>query len=93
MKYVRFYGSNGYSGCDYEDYLAFCDDEYDEDELNIMSTEYAQENAETYEYVAIGEFGADWDSPENEEEYYENALSDCGWEYITEEEYKENTNE
>ena len=92
MKYVRFYGNNGYRDCDYEEYLAFDEDEYDEEELNNMSSEYAIENAETYEWVAHG--GLDgWESPEDEEEYYDNIYDYCGWEYITEEEYKENVDE
>ena len=93
MKYVRFFGNNGYVGCDYEDFLAFSEDEYDEEELENMSLEYAQENAETFEYVARGGYYDSWESPEDEEEYWETACDYCGWEYITEEEYKENMNE
>lgn len=89
MKYVRFYGDNGYDGCSYEEYLAFSEDEYDEEELNNMSDEYAQENAETYEYVVTG-WNNDWDSEDDKEDYYNSIFDYCGWEYITEEEYKEN---
>ena len=93
MKYVRFYGNNGYRDCDYEEYLAFDEDEYDEEELNNMSSEYAIENAETYEWVAWNGLSEEWESPEDEEEYYDNIYDYCGWEYITEEEYKENVDE
>ena len=91
MKYVRFTGGNGYCGCDYEEYAAY-DDDYDEVLIEQTATELAYENAETYEYVALG-WGSQWDSDIDEaerEEYYEDALSYCGWDYCSEEEYLEN---
>lgn len=93
MKYVRFYGTNGYNNCDYENFLSFEEDEYDEDDLNEMSIEYARENAETFEYVALGGWENEWESQQEEDEYYENALMYSGWEYITKEIYMENINE
>ena len=89
MKYVRFYGGNGYCGCDYEEYEKF-EDDITEEELNDYSREMACENAETYEWVARG-YDSDWESEEESEEYYENALDDCGWDYCTEEDFLENT--
>lgn len=96
MKYVRFYGSNGYVGCDYEYYECFSDDE-NEDRISDISIEYAYENAESYFYTVckhkedlIEEEEAEYDE---EAEYYAGALEYSGWEYITEEEYKENNEE
>lgn len=89
MKYVRFYGNNGFCGTDYEEYVTF-EDDVSENEIDEISNEYAYENAETYEYMKDG-----WDpqgeSEEDEEWYYENAIESCGWDYCSEEEYKENT--
>lgn len=85
MIYVRFYGGNGYTGCDYEEYEKF-EDDVTEEELNDYSREIGYENAETYEYVVRG-YDSDWES----EEYYEDALDYCSWEYCTEEDFLENT--
>lgn len=89
MKYVKFYGNNGFCGTDYEEYVAF-EDDVSENEIDEMSNEYAYENAETYEYMKDG-----WDpqeeSEEDEEWYYENAIESCRWDYCSEEEYRENT--
>lgn len=89
MQYIRFYGSNGYCGTEYEEYEVF-DDDVTEDEINLTSIDFAYDNAETYEYAARG-WDQDWESEEDRAEYYENALEHCGWDYISEEEYKENT--
>ena len=88
MKYVRFYGGNGYCGCDYEEYEKF-EDEVTEEEIDEYSSEIGYENAETYEWVVRG-YDSDWESEEQAEWYYEDALSYCGWEYCTEEEFLEN---
>ena len=88
MKYVRFYGSNGYAGTNYEIYETF-DDDTTENIIDDYSKDLAYENAETYEYVARG-WDEDWDSEEEQEEYYEDALDYCGWEYCLKEEYIEN---
>ena len=89
MKYVRFYGNNGYCGTDYEEYVAF-EDDVSENEINDISNEYAYENAESYEYMK--DDGSVKESEEEDEEwYYENAMWHCGWSYCSEEEYKENT--
>ena len=88
MKYVRFYGGNGYCGCDYEEYVAY-DDEHDEVLIEQTATDLAYENAESYEYVVFGWDSQDIDETEREE-YYEDTLDYCGWEYCSEEEYLEN---
>ena len=89
MIYVRFWGGNGYCGCDYEEYDKF-EDDITEEELNDYSREMGYENAETYEYVVRG-YDSDWESEEECEEYYEDALDYCGWDYCTEEEFLKNT--
>lgn len=89
MKYVRFCGGNGYCGCDYEEYEKF-EDEVTEEEIDEYSSEIGYENAETYEWV-VHEDDSDFEFEEDREEYYEDALSYCGWEYCTEEDFLENT--
>lgn len=91
MKYVRFYGGNGYCGCDYEYYESFGDD-VSESEIETYATELGYENAESYEYVVTG-WNEDFETEDDRQEYYEDALSYCGWDYCTEEEFEENTKE
>ena len=87
MKYVRFYGGNGYCGCDYEKYIAFENDITDK-EIDAYSNDIGYRNAEFYEYMLTG--GMDWDSEEDMESYYDDALSYCGWNYCSEEEFNKN---
>lgn len=89
MKYVRFYGGNGYCGCDYEEYQSF-EDDVTEEIIEAYSSDLAYENAETYEYVVTG-WDESWDSEEDRDNYYEDALSYCGWDYCSEEEFEENS--
>ncbi len=88
MKYVRFSGGNGYCGCDYEEYVMF-DDDCPEDEIENYSIELAYQNAESFEYVETG-WDSDFEDENDREMYYENALSYCGWDYCSEEEFNEN---
>lgn len=83
MKYVHFSGSNGYCGTDYDEYVMF-DDDCPESEIENYSAELAYRCAEEFEYLAY------WNDEEDVEIYYENALSYCGWDYCTEEEYLKN---
>lgn len=87
MKYVRFYGGNGYCGCDYEEYVMF-DDDCPEDEIENYSSQLAYENAETYEYVVTG-WNEDWESEEDRDWYYEDVMEYCGWDYCSQEEFEE----
>lgn len=89
MKYIRFYGSNGYCGCEYEEYVAF-EDDITEAQLDEYSNELCDENAETYEYVETG-WGESFESEEDQEYYYESARDYSGWDYVSKEEYEENT--
>ena len=87
MKYVRFFGNAGYSGTDYEDYEAFDEDDLYDGVIDEESAERAYDNAENYSYLM-----EDYDDVLSEKDidsYYENALENCGWEYVSEEEYKE----
>ena len=89
MKYVRFWGGNGYCGCDYEEYVAF-EDNITDKEIDAYSNDIGYQNAESYEYMLTGRM--DWDSEEDMENYYDDALSYCGWDYCSEAEFNENTN-
>lgn len=84
MRYFKFHGGNGYCGCDFTDYVAFEDDEVDEDLLNEYDEEFARNNAESFSHVATG-WCEDWEDEQEEEDYYANAW--CVHEEITEEEY------
>lgn len=89
--YVRFSFSNGYCGCDREDYICrMAIDDISQSEVDDLIQEEFEtemyEYLETYEYVATG-WGEDWESEEDREEYYQGEY--CNWEYITEEEYHE----
>lgn len=89
MKYVHFYGSTMYAGTDYEDFNMY-DDNVSEFMINEESNEYAYGNADTYSYLATG-WDSDFESEEEEENYYSDCLDYCGWEYITQEEYYDAT--
>ena len=86
MKYIRFYGSTGYAGTDYEDYEVYYDDDISSDELDQESEERGYANAEDYEYMVTG-WNSDWESEDDREQYYSDALDYSGWEEIDEEEY------
>jgi len=87
MKYVKYFGTNGL-GYGYEDYEAYEDDDITEGEINEISDDRALLFAEEYDYLAA-QVAEEFDETADYEEYYEAVLSMCGWEYITEEEYKE----
>ena len=89
MIYVRYWGGNGYCGCDYEEYYAYDNDEITEAEIEQNATEMAYTNAEQYEHVVTG-WNQDWESDEEREDYYDNALGYCGWDYCSKEEYEDN---
>ena len=85
MKYVHFWGGNGYCGCEYEEYVMFSD-EFPEEEIDDYSAELAYQNAEFFEYAATGWYD-DFETEDDREAYYEDALSYCGWNYCSKEEY------
>jgi hypothetical protein len=99
MQYIKFQGGNNYCGCDYTKYIAF-PIKKTVDELSEISEEFANENAEGYEYIATqGLDKDDFETTEDYEEayteviegYYEDITS--SWEEVTEEEWAENDGE
>ena len=86
MKYIKFYGGNGYCGCDFEQYEAY-EDDVTEEALAEIAYDLANDNAQSYEYIATG-WDEDFESEEERESYYENI--EYGWEEVTKEEYEEN---
>lgn len=87
MKYIRFFGSTGSYGTEYEYYDKY-PDYYAENDIDSDSFDYAHDNAESYLYLYRG-INKNW-TEEEEKEYYENALSYCGWEYCTKIDYERN---
>lgn len=85
MRFIHFTGGNGYCGCDIDEYVAF-EDGTDDIVIDMYANKLAEENGETYEYVATG-WDIDWESEEEREMYYENCY--CDWEEISEEEFEE----
>lgn len=97
MKYVKFEGGNGYCGCDFEEYVAFEDEDFNEKAMDDYAAELAHSNAECYDYIV--ENGLDEDEYDSEEEWneardqaYEDyyAGTDCSWKEVTLKEYLEN---
>ena len=86
MKYIRFYGDNGYAGCDWEEFAAV-DDETEECELDDRASDLANDWAESYENVAEGYDDGGWESEEAENEYYEGVWG--SWKEISKEEYRD----
>lgn len=86
MKYVHFWGGNGYCGCDWGEYDVF-EDDVDEALIDARGAELAEEWGESYEYVSTG-WDSDWEDEDDREEYYANLT--YNWEYVSEEEYREN---
>lgn len=94
-RYARFSLDNGYCGCQKEEYLKLTfEDDTTEEKIEETFKEYFEEEMyqylETYEYVARG-WDDDWETEEDEEAYY--CGDYCGWELVSEEEYKENSEE
>lgn len=54
--------------------------------LIIILLELAYQCAESYEYLETG-WDDDFENEDDREAYYENALSYCGWNYCSKEEY------
>lgn len=70
MRYIVVEFSNGYAGCDSQEYLIFSDNTTDS-EIDVYCSEMLYEYAETYSYVARG-WGNNW-TEEDEDLYYENC--------------------
>lgn len=90
MFYYKFTASTVYCGTENEFYEKF-EKEPSSDTLEQIASEYADSNAEDFEYLLTGR---EYDAFENEDEreealnnYYADAT--CTYEQITENEYKE----
>lgn len=83
MRYIHFWGSNGYCGTDYHELREF-DDNISDEEIAEISADMAYDCAESYSYLATG-----WDDDFESEEYFENAVGYCGWTEVSAEEYEE----
>lgn len=90
MRYIKFTAETNYPGATVIEYIAFPDNTTD-----IFLTEYAndlaQENGESYEYLAI-----DWDMEEEERDealdyYWQNVNG--FWEEVDEKEWADNCGE
>ena len=87
MRYIRFFGGNGYCSCDWEE-VAVVDDDTTDRDLDQQAYNLAMDYAEGYDYVAEGyDIDTGWESEEAENEYYEGVTSN--WQEITEDEYNE----
>ncbi len=91
MKYVHFYGNAGYGGTDYNIYMKF-EDDTSCDIIDEYSEEYALNCAESFAYLEHG-WGKSWEDEEQEEVYYDNVFENCGWEYVSREEWEEHEGE
>ena len=80
--FVRINYSNGYCGCDVSEVIEVETME----EAEFYASENLRSYAESYAYAAIG-WDQDFESEEEEEDYFENCTFDI--EEITEEEYQE----
>jgi hypothetical protein len=65
------------------------DDDCPESEIDDYSAELAYQCAEEFEYLETG-WDDDFENEDAREAYYENALSYCGWNYCSKEEYIKN---
>ena len=92
MMYVKFWGGNGYCGCDFEEYEKF-DTIKSDAFLNDWAYSLAKDNAEAHEDVVYGWDGPDWDEVTQDEyddemeNYYESI--DWGYEILTEDDWYE----
>ena len=89
MRYFKLHGGNGYTGCDFTEYIALEDDKVSEKLLLECDDEFAYDHAKSHEYVALG-WKDDWCDETERENYYADAW--CIHEEITEEEYNEEVN-
>lgn len=85
MRYIIVNRSNGYCGCDGEEYYAFPDVATDRD-IDKYVEEGMYDYAASYSYLVRG-WGKDWESEEEAEYYYSNCY--FVWEEISKEEAEE----
>lgn len=86
MKFYKMTYSNGYVGCDDEEYIRA----EDREEAESIAEDGLHDYGESYEHCAEGnDFSEGWEDEESEETYYENL----SWslEEVTKEVYREET--
>lgn len=86
IKYYRIVASNGYCGCDREEYVEH-DSERD-GSLDELAWSITMENAESFAYCAFG-----WgEVPSEDSDEYQEYLENCTYsiDEVTKEEYDEN---
>lgn len=95
-KYYKLSGSNGYCGCDFEEYIEDEVENLTEDDLYEMAREYSNDNAYSYEYLATEDIcREDYETDTEYDEGIEDAIQwywdgvFYGVDEITEEEYKQ----
>ncbi len=86
MRYIHFWGSTGYCGTNYHELRAF-EEEVKDDVINAISEELAQDNARTYAHLVTG-WDDNFESKDEEEQYYENIYDYCGYDEVSAEEYQ-----
>lgn len=82
-KYIYARGGNGYCGCDWDEYLEV-DDDLSDEEIDALVDNIAFDWAEGYADRV------DFESNEDEEEYYENICAYTCWEEISYDEFIRN---
>lgn len=83
MRYIHFWGDAGICGTDYHYFMEFPDDTSDE-AIDDISEDFRYDNAESFEYLALG-WGNDFQDENERDDYYDNA--DGSWEELTKEDY------
>ena len=84
MRYIKFYGTNGYCGCDYENWMIF-DDNTPDHVIDGVSIDLAIDNADMYEDNILN-----YNNPFADKEYKEyidNAIEYADWKEISKNEY------
>lgn len=88
MRYILITGSNGYYGGDFKEAIKIDDDLTSED-IDLIAEQLTYEYAEDYSYLAAN-WNEGFETEEEEEIYFLDALNRTNWEEITEEEYLNN---
>lgn len=88
MRYFEFVADTEFLGTSVSEVMALEDDEVENFPFDEYIEDMARDNAESYSYFATG-YGEDWESVEEEEEYYENAQACSYYNEITEAQYLE----
>lgn len=88
MRYILIAGSNGYYGGDFTEVIKIDDDLTSED-IDVIAEQLTYEYAEDYSYLATN-WNEGFETEEEEEIYFLNALDNTNWMEITEEEYLNN---